>query len=166
MPAFTGLRLSMRALLQLAVGPWPPAAWAWPVALLWLRAAVPLLVYWVPAALPLAASMGEDYAQFVLVECSRLLAFLDVATDRCPHEGAILVRKAAEAVQRGIAGIEEDVEKENGKGNRKDGKLLKQLKKGLGYLTSTLKQIEKMQRRLGTAGEGEPLNSLPASGDE
>ena len=26
--AFTGLRLSMRALLQLAVGPWPPAAWA------------------------------------------------------------------------------------------------------------------------------------------
>ena len=59
-----------------------------------------------------------------------------------------MVRKAAEAVQRGIAGIEEDVEKENGKGNRKDGKLLKQLKKGLGYLTSTLKQIEKMQRRL------------------
>ena len=119
------------------------------------------MAFWV-----LAASMGEDYAQFVLVECSRLLAFLDVATDRCPHEGAILVRKAAEAVQRGIAGIEEDVEKENGKGNRKDGKLLKQLKKGLGYLTSTLKQIEKMQRRLGTAGEGEPLNSLPASGDE
>lgn len=32
--AFTGPRLSMRALLRLAVGPWPPAAWAWPVALL------------------------------------------------------------------------------------------------------------------------------------
>lgn len=114
----------------------------------------------------LAASMGEDYAQFVLVECSRLLAFLDVATDRCPHEGAILVRKAADAVQRGIAGIEEDVEKENGKGNRKDGKLLKQLKKGLKYLTSTLKRIEKIQKHLGAAGESEPLNSLPASGDE
>lgn len=114
----------------------------------------------------LAASMGEDYAQFVLVECSRLLAFLDVATDHCPHEGAILVRKAAEAVRRSIAGIEEDVEKENGKGNRKDGKLLKQLKKGLKYLSSTLKQIEKMQRRLSAAGEGEPLNNLLVSGDE
>ena len=113
-----------------------------------------------------AASMGENYAQFVLVECSRLLAFLDVATDRCPHEGAILVRKAADAVRRGIAGVEEDVEKENGKGNRKDGKLLKQLKRGLGYLTSTLKQIEKMQKRLGTACDSEPLNSLPAAGDE
>ena len=100
----------------------------------------------------LAASMGEDYAQFVLVECSRLLAFLDVATDRCPHEGAILVQKAAEAVQRSIAGVEEDVEKENGKGDRRNGRLLKQLKKGLGYLTSTLKQIEKMQKRLGAAG--------------
>lgn len=114
----------------------------------------------------LAASMGEDYAQFVLVECSRLLAFLDVATDRCPHEGAILVQKAAEAVQRSIAGVEEDVEKENGKGDRRNGRLLKQLKKGLGYLTSTLKQIEKMQKRLGAAGESEPLNSLPASGGE
>ena len=114
----------------------------------------------------LAASMGEDYAQFVLVECSRLLAFLDVATDRCPHEGAILMQKAAEAVQRSIAGVEEDIEKENGKGDRRNGRLLKQLKKGLGYLTSTLKQIEKMQKRLGAAGESEPLNSLPASGGE
>ena len=35
----------------------------------------------------LAASMGENYAQFVLVECSRLLAFLDVATDRCRMRG-------------------------------------------------------------------------------
>ena len=77
-----------------------------------------------------------------------------------------MVRKAAEAVQRSIAGVEEDVEKENGKGDRRDSRLLKQLKRGLGYLTSTLKQIEKMQRCLGTAGEGEPLNSLPASGDE
>lgn len=114
----------------------------------------------------LAASMGENYAQFVLVECSRLLAFLDVATDRCPHEGAVLVRKAAEAVQRSIAGVEEDVEKENGKGDRRDGRLLKQLKKGLGYLSSTLKLIEKMQKCLGTAVESEPLNSLPASGGE
>ncbi len=114
----------------------------------------------------LAASMGENYAQFVLVECSRLLAFLDVATDRCPHEGAILVRKAAEAVQRSIAGVEEDVEKENGKGDRRDSRLLKQLKKGLGYLTSTLKRIEKIQKHLGAAGEGAPLNSLPATSDE
>lgn len=114
----------------------------------------------------LAASMGENYAQFVLVECSRLLAFLDVATDRCPHEGAVLVRKAAEAVQRSVAGVEEDVEKENGKGDRRDGRLLKQLKKGLGYLSSTLKLIEKMQERLGAAGESESLNSLPASSDE
>ena len=114
----------------------------------------------------LAASMGENYAQFVLVECSRLLAFLDVATDRCPHEGAILVRKAAEAVQRSIAGVEEDVEKENGKGDRRDSRLLKQLKRGLGYLTSTLKRIEKIQKHLGAAGESEPPNSLPASGGE
>ena len=114
----------------------------------------------------LAASMGENYAQFVLVECSRLLAFLDVATDRCPHEGAILVWKAAEAVQRSIAGVEEDVEKENGKGDRRDSRLLKQLKRGLGYLTSTLKRIEKMQKRLGADGGSEPLNSLPATSDE
>lgn len=114
----------------------------------------------------LAASMGENYAQFVLVECSRLLAFLDVATDRCPHEGAILVRKAAEAVRRSIAGVEEDIGKENGKGDRRDSRLLKQLKKGLGYLVSSLKLIEKMQKRLGAVGESEPLNSLPASSDE
>ena len=114
----------------------------------------------------LAASMGENYAQFVLVECSRLLAFLDVATDRCPHEGAILVWKAAEAVRRSIAGVEEDVEKENGKGDRRDSRLLKQLKRGLGYLTSTLKRIEKMQKRLGTDDGSEPLNSLPATSDE
>ena len=114
----------------------------------------------------MAASMGENYAQFVLVECSRLLAFLDVATDRCPHEGAILVWKAAEAVRRSIAGVEEDVEKENGKGDRRDSRLLKQLKRGLGYLTSTLKRIEKMQKRLGADGGSEPLNSLPATSDE
>lgn len=77
-----------------------------------------------------------------------------------------MVRKAAEAVQRSIAGVEEDVEKENGKGDRRDGRLLKQLKKGLGYLSSTLKLIEKMQERLGAAGESESLNSLPASSDE
>lgn len=69
-------------------------------------------------------------------------------------------------MQRSIAGVEVDVEKENGKGDRRDGRLLKQLKKGLGYLTSTLKLIEKMQKRLGAADESEPLNSLPASGDE
>lgn len=115
----------------------------------------------------LATSLGERYAQFVLTECSKLLAFLDVVTDRCPHEGAALVQKAAEAVHRGIAGAEEDVEKENRKGNRKDGKLLKQLKKGLKYLTSTLKQIEAMQKRLGAVDDEEtPRNgSLPA-GDE
>lgn len=114
----------------------------------------------------MAASMGENYAQFVLVECSRLLAFLDVATDRCPHEGAILVRKVAEAVQRSIAGVEEDVEKENGKGDRRDDRLLKQLKKGLKYLSSTLEQIEKMQKRVGAAAERESLSSLLASGGE
>jgi len=40
------------------------------------------------------------------------------------------------------------------------------LKKGLGYLTSTLKRIEKIQKHLGAAGESEPLNSLPATSDE
>lgn len=76
------------------------------------------------------------------------------------------MRKAAEAVQRSIAGVEEDVEKENGKGDRRDGRLLKQLKRGLGYLTSTLKRIEKIQKHLGAAGESEPPNSLPAPGGE
>ena len=69
-------------------------------------------------------------------------------------------------MHRSIAGVEEDVEKENGKGDRRDSRLLKQLKKGLGYLTSTLKRIEKMQKHLGVAGESEPLNSLPATSDE
>lgn len=114
----------------------------------------------------LAASMGENYAQFVLVECSRLLAFLDVATGRYPHEGAVLVRKAAEAVRRSIAAIEEDAAREDEKGNRKNGKLLKQLKKGRKYLTSTLKQIKKMENRLGSVDERVPLNSLPSVGDE
>lgn len=114
----------------------------------------------------LAASMGENYAQFVLVECSRLLAFLDVVTVRYPHEGAVLVRKAAEAVRRSIAAIEEDAAREDEKGNRKNGKLLKQLKKGRKYLTSTLKQIKKMENRLGSVDERVPLNSLPSVGDE
>ena len=113
----------------------------------------------------LAASMGENYAQFVLVECSRLLAFLDVATDRCPHEGVVLVRKAAEAVRRCIAGVEEDISKENEKGNRKDGKLLKQLKKGYKYLASTLKQIESMQKSFGDAEGARPLEGLLSEGD-
>lgn len=116
------------------------------------------------SGLALAASMGDNYARFVLVECSRLLAFLDVATDRCPHEGAILVRKATEAVRRSIAAVEEDATREDKKGNRKDGKLLKQLKKGCKYLTSTLKQIEKMENRLASVDEREPLNSLPPMG--
>lgn len=114
----------------------------------------------------LAASMGKDYAQFVLVECSRLLAFLDVATVRYPQEGAVLVRKAAEAVRRSIAAIEEDAAREDEKGNRKDGKLLKQLKKGRKYLTLTLKQIKKMENRLDSIDEREPLNTLPSVGDE
>ena len=76
------------------------------------------------------------------------------------------MRKAAEAVRRSIAGVEEDIGKENGKGDRRDSRLLKQLKKGLGYLVSSLKLIEKMQKRLGAVGESEPLNSLPASSDE
>lgn len=101
----------------------------------------------------LAASMGKDYARFMLAECSRLLAFLDVATERCPHEAAALVQKASEAVQRSAVGIEEDAEKEKSKGFRKDGKLLKQLNKGLKYSTSTLEQIGKLQKCLG-AGRG------------
>ena len=113
----------------------------------------------------LAASMGENYAQFVLVECSRLLAFLDVATDRYPHEGVVLLRKAAEAVRRCIAGVEEDISKENEKGNRKDGKLLKQLKKGCKYLTSTLKQIESMQKNFGDAEGARLLEGLLSEGD-
>lgn len=114
----------------------------------------------------LAVSMGKDYARFMLAECSRLLAFLDVATERCPHEAAALVQKASEAVQRSIVGIEEDIEKEKSKGSRKDGKLLKQLNKGLKYLTSTLEQIEKLQKRFGVADEHESLNGLPSAGDE
>ena len=114
----------------------------------------------------LAVSMGKDYARFMLAECSRLLAFLDVATERCPHEAVALVQKASEAVQRSIVGIEEDIEKEKSKGSRKDGKLLKQLNKGLKYLTSTLEQIEKLQKRFGAADEHESLNGLPSAGDE
>ena len=114
----------------------------------------------------LVASMGKDYARFMLAECSRLLAFLDVATERCPHEAVALVQKASEAVQRSIVGIEEDIEKEKSKGSRKDGKLLKQLNKGLKYLTSTLEQIEKLQKRFGAADEHESLNGLPSAGDE
>ncbi|WP_322153545.1 hypothetical protein [Paratractidigestivibacter sp.] len=114
----------------------------------------------------LAASMGKDYARFMLVECSRLLAFLDVATERCPHEAAALVQKASEAVQRSIVGLEEDVEKEKSKGSRKDGKLLKRLNKGLKYSTSTLEQIGKLQKRLGAADEHESPNGLLSAGDE
>ena len=89
-----------------------------------------------------------------------------MATVRYPHEGAVLVRKAAEAVRRSIAAIEEDAAREDEKGNRKDGKLLKQLKKGRKYLTLTLKQIKKMENRLDSIDEREPLNTLPSVGDE
>lgn len=113
-----------------------------------------------------AASTGSNYAQFMLEECSRLLAFLDVATERCPHEAAALVQMASEAVQRSIVGIEEDIEKEKSNGFRKDGKLLKQLNKSLKYLRGTIKQIKKMQKRLGIVDEGESLNCLAPAGDE
>ncbi len=100
------------------------------------------------SGIAVAASMGEDYGRFVLQECSRLLAFLAVAVDRCPHEAPTLVKSAGDAVRRSVNGIHEDIARERAKGDRKDNKLLKQLDGGLGYMESCLKQIEKMQERV------------------